>query len=381
MSEPRARRARSGDASGGTSQVNGPRGSRAAGIAPRIALVALTSSAVAVTILALSVWIVGGDQFTRLMVQAGASADHAHDMFDQSVTTVLFITLAIAVIASGGLAVVLSRRIARPIADVGAAARRIADGDYAARVPREGPDELVGLADSFNQMAESLAEQERMRRDFIANAAHELRTPLTNLEGYLEGLRDGVITADRSTYESLLEEAERLVRLAQSLDDLAEGDRSARPARPTEIDLSAQLGAAVELVRPGLESRRIDLQRAWPARLAASADVDQLAQVLANLLQNAVRYTPDGGRVTVGAEARADSIVVSVANTGDGIPSADLPHVFERFYRVEKPRDRAHGGAGIGLAIVKQLVEGWGGHVGAESTGAETRFWFSVRSA
>ncbi len=348
------------------------------GLALRIALVALVSSAVALVILATSVWVLGGDAFARLMIEHGAPTDNARGMFNQSVTAVVIITLVIAVIASAVLAMVLARRLARPIADVGAAARRIADGDYAIRVPREGPEELLSLADSFNQMAESLAEQERMRRDFIANAAHELRTPLTNLEGYLEAMRDGIIAADRSAYDSLLEEAERLVRLARSLDQLAEGDRSTKPSQPVDIDLAAQLATAVELARPAFEARHLTVERHWPTPLPARADPDPLAQVLANLLQNAARYTADGGRVAVTAEAQPTSILITVTNTGDGIPAEDLPRVFERFYRVEKSRDRALGGAGIGLAVVKQLVEAWGGRVGAESGGGETRFWFSL---
>ena len=344
----------------------------------RIALVALASAAVAIGILAVGVWMVGGDTFARLMVESGASAEHAHAMFDHSLGTVLLVTIAVAAVAAIILALVLSRMLARPLAEVAAGARRVAEGDYAARVPREGADELVSLADSFNQMAASLEEGERLRRDLIANAAHELRTPLTNLEGYLEALRDGVITVEPGTYDSLLEEVERLARLARSLDALAEGDRATHPTTPIELDLAIQLAAAAELARPTFESKGIDLLRAWPESLPARADPDQLAQVLANLLQNAVRYTPPGGRVTLTAEARPDTLLVSVVNTGEGIPAADLPHVFERFYRVEKSRDRARGGAGIGLAIVKQLVEGWGGRVGAESEPERTRFWFSL---
>ena len=183
--------------------------------------------------------------------------------------------------------------LARPLADVGSAARRVAEGDYAARVPREGPEELASLADSFNQMAASLQRQETMRRDFIANAAHELRTPLTNLQGYLEALRDGVIVADRATYESLWEEAERLVRLSRSLDALAEGDAATGPPELVDLDLVAadphrdRPGAA----RPG--AGRPDRRRpSCPTSLPARANPDQLAQVLANLLSNAARYTP-----------------------------------------------------------------------------------------
>jgi signal transduction histidine kinase len=268
--------------------------------------------------------------------------------------------------------------LARPLAEVGGAARRIAEGDYAARVPRQGPEELASLADSFNQMAASLERQEQMRSDFIANAAHELRTPLTNLQGYLEALRDGVITADRATYESLWEEAERLVRLSHSLDALAEGDASTSQAQLVEIDLVAAVRAALELAQPTLERAGLTIEVELPDHLPARANPDQLAQVLANLLSNAAHYTPRGGTVTVRAERRPADLLVSIVNTGEGIPPDDLVRVFERFYRVEKSRDRARGGAGIGLAIVKQLVEAGGGRVGAESRDGQTRFWFSL---
>ncbi len=348
------------------------------GIATRIALAALASAALGLLILALGVTLVGGQVFTDLMMKAGDTAEHARAMYDRSVTTVVIAAILVAGLASVGLAIVMARMLARPLREVGAAARRIADGDYAARVPREGPEEIASLADSFNQMAASLEEQERMRRDFIANAAHELRTPLTNLQGYLEALRDGVIVADRSTYESLWDEAERLVRLSRSLDALAEGDAAAGAPALEPIDLAAAVRSAVELAQPSIERAGLGLTIDVPQPLAARANPDQLAPVLANLLSNAVRYTPAGGSVTVRAERRPGDLLVSVTNTGEPIPADDLDHVFERFYRVEKSRDRARGGAGIGLAIVKQLVESGGGRVGAESTGGQTRFWFSL---
>jgi two-component system sensor histidine kinase BaeS len=350
----------------------------ARGIATRIALAALVSAGAGLVILAVGVTVVGGDLFRALMVEAGDSADHAQAMYDRSVTTVVLAAAVVAGIASIVLAIVMARMLARPLAEVSGAARRIAEGDYAARVPRDGPEELAGLADSFNQMAASLERQEAMRRDFIANAAHELRTPLTNLQGYLEALRDGVITADRATYESLWDEAERLVRLSHSLDSLAEGD--AATARPPleELDLAAAIRAALDLAQPTLERAELHLDVDVPERLPAHADPDALAQILGNLISNAARYTPAGGTVTVRAEQGAMDRRVSISNTGDGIPPADLERVFERFYRVEKSRDRALGGAGIGLAIVKQLVEAGGGRVGAESSDGQTRFWFSL---
>jgi two-component system, OmpR family, sensor histidine kinase BaeS len=348
------------------------------GIATRIALAALASAAVGLGILALGVTVVGGQVFTDLMMKAGDSAEHARAMYDQSVSTVVIAAVLVAALASVGLAIVMARMLARPLREVGAAARRIADGDYAARVPREGPEEIASLADSFNQMAASLEEQERMRRDFIANAAHELRTPLTNLQGYLEALRDGVIVADRSTYASLWEEAERLVRLSRSLDALAEGDAASGTPDLETLDLAAAIRSAVELVQPSIERAGLSLTLTVPDTLPARANPDHLAQVLANLLSNAVRYTPAGGAVTVRAERRPGDLLVSVANSGEPIPPDDLDRVFERFYRVEKSRDSSRGGAGIGLAIVKQLVEAAGGRVGAESMDGQTRFWFSL---
>jgi len=202
------------------------------------------------------------------------------------------------------------------------------------------------------------------------------------LQGYLEALRDGVLTADRATFVSLHEEVDRLVRLSRALDALAEGDTEARATEAIhEIDLREAIASAVELHSAALERRALHVDLDLPPTLRGRADPDHLDQVLANLLQNAVRYTPEGGRVSVAAERRSFDVLVSITNTGGGIPPEDLAHVFERFYRVDKSRDRSSGGAGIGLAIVKSLVELGGGRVGAESSPGQTRFWFSLPAA
>jgi signal transduction histidine kinase len=348
------------------------------GIAFRIALAAVVSVIVGVAIVAVGVTVMGGDAFTELMRLHGDDTESARRMFDDSVTRVVFVAVAVGILAAGVLAALFARRLARPLGDISRGARRIAEGDYQARVPREGPEELASLADSFNQMAASLEAQQRVRRDFIANAAHELRTPLTNLKGYLEALRDGVVPADAATFESLLEEADRLVRLSRSLDTLAESDASTVPPASVEVDVAGAIRSAADLARPSFARAALSLTVEVPGALPARANPDQLAQVLANLLQNALRYTPAGGRVTINAQQRRADVLIAVTNTGDGIPAADLPRVFERFYRVDKSRDRASGGAGIGLAIVQQLVESAGGQVGVESREGLTRFWFSL---
>ncbi len=366
--------------SSGGERSHGHRPAFGRGLAWRIALVGIASTLVTVGIVFVGIWAFRNELAHVVMdaMDQGESAEHAYAMFDDSVRELLFFAIGVAGVASILLAVVLSRMIARPLADIGAAARRVAGGDLGTRVPRAAPDELASLADSFNQMAAELEESERQRRDIIANTAHELRTPLTNLEGYLEAIRDGVIEPDQSTYESLLEETERLVRLARSLDDLALGDAAHKTAHPTEVDLAALMRAAAELTRPTFDARGLRLERRWTEPLPATADSDQFAQVLVNLLQNAARYASPGGTVVLAAEQRGDTVLVSITNSGESIPAEDLPRLFERFYRVEKSRDRARGGVGIGLAIVKQLVEGWGGRVGAESSSGLTRFWFSL---
>jgi signal transduction histidine kinase len=350
---------------------------RRGGIALRIAAAIFGVAGLTLAILAAGVLGLGYLAFARLMIEHGESADSARQMFAATVTPVFVVAAAAAVLVGLALSFYLAARITSPIEVVGAAARRVAEGDLRTRVPRAGPPEVAQLADSFNQMADSLEEQERMRAELIANFAHELRTPLTNLRGYLEAMRDLVMEPSPEVFDSLREEVERLDRLSRSLDALAEGERIGQP-EPVDVDLEGAIRTAAELARPALERSGIGLRLEVPSGLRARASADHLAQVLGNLLQNAGRYTRDGGTVTISARAEADTVLVSVTNTGEGIPSEDLPHIFERFYRVDKSRDRASGGAGIGLAIVKQLVEAAGGRVGVETGDGSTRFWFSL---
>ncbi|MBI2763259.1 MAG: HAMP domain-containing protein [Chloroflexi bacterium] len=346
------------------------------GIAARIALAALTVAAIGVAVVAVGVLRVGAESFAALMVAAGDTVEDANAMFDASVSVVFGIALAIAAVVAVAMAAVFARMIARPIQRVARGAEQVAAGDLTVRVPDGGPHEVQSLATAFNTMADRLEEQEMLRREFVVNASHELRTPLTNLQGYLEALRDGVLPPDPAIFDSLREEVDRLGRLAASLDILA-GAEGERP-QPTAVDVGAIVRAAAELAAPTLARRSIGLRVDAAGGLVVQARQDELAQVMANLLQNAARYTPAGGMVRVEASSAPDGVLVRVANTGSPIPPDDLPRVWERFYRVEKSRARDLGGAGIGLAIVRRLVEDAGGRVGAASDEAMTTFWFRL---
>jgi signal transduction histidine kinase len=351
-------------------------------ISTRIALAALLVAAVTLAIVAIGVVRVGGDAIAALMVAAGDSADHARDMFNRSVAVVVLVAAIVGVVAGLALAAVLAGRIARPIERLAATAERTAAGDLRTRVPEEGPAEVRALAGAYNMLVDRLAEQDEIRREFVVNASHELRTPLTNLQGYLEALRDGVLPPEPATFDSLREEVDRLTRLAASLDLLAGAD--APPPQAVALDLAAAVRSAVDLATPGFARRSIDVRTDLADDVVVMTRADELAQVLANLLQNAIRYTPPDGSVAVevGLDGRRDAggnqAVVRITNSGPGIPAADLHRVWERFYRVEKSRSREAGGAGVGLAIVKRLVESAGGSVGASSEPDRTTFWFSL---
>ena len=343
-------------------------------------MASLVVAAVSIAILAVGVLRVGGDAFAALMMAAGDSADHAREMFDTSVAGVVAITAIVAALVAVTLALFLARMLARPIERLAEAADRVAADGPVERVPETGPAELQRLAAAYNAMAERLDEQESLRREFIVNASHELRTPLTNLQGYLEALRDGVIEPEPRVFDSLREEVDRLTRLAASLDVLAGAPWTALQAERADVDVAAAVRAATELVAPALARRGITLDVRAALPVYAHVRPDALTQALANLLQNADRYTPDGGRVTVATERVTGGIGEAVAgeiivgNSGPGIPPEALPRVFDRFYRVEPSRDRARGGAGVGLAIVRQLVQADGGLVSATSADGWTAF-------
>jgi signal transduction histidine kinase len=299
--------------------------------------------------------------------------------FLHGVHRVLIASSVIAAAVAMLLAWILVRRLVRPISDMMLLAERIAAGDYAQRVATQGPDELVRLAESLNRMAASLERIEALRRDLVANVAHELRTPLSTLQGYLEGLRDGIVPVSRDTLASLHEEVLRLVRLVDTLQQLSRFDARVPGLQRTWFDVTVLAQQIASLYHPELSARNLRVTVVEDApRAEVEADLDLVGQALRNLLDNALRYASTGTDITVRAARFDRGVRLAVENLGEAIAPEDLPHIFERFYRGEKSRSRDTGGAGIGLALVQEIARAHGGDVGAESAQGRTTVWLTL---
>ncbi len=264
----------------------------------------------------------------------------------------------------------LSRSLTAPLNRLAQAARAIGARDLSYRVPEEGTEEIREVARAFNEMAEGLERAERLRRNLLADVAHELRTPLTVLQGSLRAILDDVYALDKEEVARLYEQTRTLHRLVDDLHQLAQAEARQLPLNRRPLDLAGLVQEVTGLFAPLAEDRGVDLQvELASAPLWVDGDRERLAQVLHNLLNNALRHTPPGGRIWVRARPQGDSICLEVADTGEGIPAEDLPYIFERFYRTDRARSRDEGGAGLGLAIVRALVEAHGGRVEAHSPG------------
>lgn len=262
----------------------------------------------------------------------------------------------------------LFRWITRPLSDLRQAAETVSQGELSARVPETSIDELGALAKSFNQMIARLDDQQRLRKQMVADIAHELRTPLSVMQATLEAMLDGVLKPDTSELRNLHSEARRLARLVDDLRTLSLADEGRLELELEPVDIGGLAEQVVGQTSSAAEARQITLQTDIEQSIPPiMADGDRLIQVLTNLLSNALRYTPENGHVTVRLMKTGSNLRLSVADDGPGIAPEDMPLVFERFWRGDKSRSRGSGGSGIGLAIARQLVEMHGGTVGVES--------------
>ena len=340
-----------------------------------VALVGTLTFLVAVSIIAPLIF---GNLMTGMMGQRrmmgmgdmGGMMESVSQAFGRTLLYSLLLAALMATATAATTGLFVARRITSPVRRMLEATRRISAGRYDERVPTGGDDEFGALSESFNAMAATLEETEQRRREFITDISHELRTPLSTLEGYMEGVMDGVVEPSEETWTLLYAETERMRRLVDDLGGLARAeagrlDLHVAPASPEEL-----VGRAVEGMIPLYAEKGVRLESAIPAETPpVLADSDRVVQVLTNLLSNALRHTPGGGHVTAGAETQKGRVLFRVSDTGEGIATDHLPHVFERFYRADRSRSRESGGAGLGLAISKALVEAMGGEMWAESEG------------
>ena len=262
----------------------------------------------------------------------------------------------------------IARGMTQPLRDMAAAARRMETGDYSVRVQTRSRDEVGQLAAAFNRMSSELMTLEQSRRDLVANVSHELKTPITAIRAHLENILDGVEGTEPATLAVMLGQVERLGRLVDQLLELSRLESGEVAIQPEPLALHPLVDRLLSEIEVAIPGRALELDNEVPDDLpAVLADPERVHQVLFNLVDNAIRFTPDGGRVTVSARDVDGSVHVSVADTGSGIPPEHLPRLFERFYRVDHARAREEGGTGIGLAIARSVVEAHGGTIAAES--------------
>jgi len=301
----------------------------------------------------------------------------AHGRFIEAIHQHMFWGVFSALLFTLLFTYLLTSWVLRPLLQITAITKKVADGNYSERVNVLSRYEGGQLADAFNHMADNLETVEQLRKNMVADISHELRTPLTNLRGYLEGLSDAVIPPTRETFQMLEQEVLRLVNLVADLQQLARADAARAFLDCRELSLHELLTQIMDLYRPNFQEKELDVQ--WqlePESDIVSADRDKLLQAIRNLVDNAWKYTPRRGIVTISSQRTADGVKTSFTNSGSTIPAKDIPYLFERFFRADRSRSRNPGGAGIGLAIVKELIEAHGGSVGARSEDNVTQVWF-----
>jgi len=319
----------------------------------------------------------------------GPSARGALGSPEQSFLDQLRLSLVVAALLAGVVGIILgllvSRTLAAPLNDLARAAQAFASRDWDRRVRVSGTDEIAEVAREFNEMADGLQRAETQRRNLVADVAHELRTPLTVLQGNLRAMLDDVYPLERSEIATLYDETRLLSRLVDDLRELALAEAGPSTLNLQRVNIGETLQRAVAGFLAAADAQNIRIKAECTGELWVRADPDRLAQVIRNLVANALRHTPGGGEIAL--QCSADSkqpgfVTVRVEDTGEGIPLEDLPRVFDRFYRGDKSRTRTSSGAGLGLAIAKAWVEAMGGKIGvASERGRGSQFWFTLPRA
>lgn len=328
-----------------------------------------------------------GPSMSGMMGDNGLMGSSMYGNFQAGVMEALAWASLAATLAALVVSWFVSRQVVTPLQRMMRASQRIADGHYEERVEvpgnigRDELDELAQLALRFNQMAARLNQTETMRRQLIGDVAHELRTPLTVIKGTMEGLMDGVLPAEGETYQQVHQEVDRLQRLVADLQELSRVESGAVPLNLEPVAVDRLVKTVTERMDHLFDDKDVKLHTHFADPLPpVQGDADRLIQVLVNVVGNALKYTPAGGQVEISARRQDGFVVLAVQDTGIGITAEHLPHVFTRFYRVDKSRARASGGSGIGLTIAKSIVEAHGGRTWVESQGSGkgSTFFFTL---
>ncbi|MBU4337249.1 MAG: HAMP domain-containing protein [Actinobacteria bacterium] len=345
------------------------------GIAARL----MVAMALVLVSAALAAWMaagaVGPGLFHRHMAQAenspGTAVEHAESAFASASAVTLAVALSAALLTALVATIVLARRIGTSLGSLSAAAGQVAAGRFDIRLaqPHIGA-EFDELAIAFNAMSARLDQDEGRRRRLMADVAHELRTPVATIAAYIDALEDGVQDLNAQTVDVLRAQTSRLTRLATDLAAVTQAESGALRLDEQPVAPGALVEAALSAARGRADTAGLVLVgEVAPDVPVLWVDRDRIGQVLGNLLDNAIRHTRPGGQVSIRVQRRSPYVRFTVTDTGEGIAPEHLPHVFERFYRVDTARDRAHGGSGIGLAITKALVQAHGGTIVAHSSG------------
>ncbi|MAT97064.1 MAG: two-component sensor histidine kinase [Anaerolineaceae bacterium] len=316
------------------------------------------------------------------------------ESFTQTVNEVLLVAASLAFVTAVVVSTFVTRRIVKPVQEMKSASQRIADGRYEERVQVNGEDELAELGRSFNRMAHELAQTEERRRQLIGDVAHELRTPLSSIKGVMEGLQDGVLESEPETFANVEREVNRLQRLVRDLEELSKAEAGQIQLEKELVNPKELVETAVARLRPQFADKQVRLStEVSPDLPPITIDPARITQVLLNLLGNALQYTSSGGQVTIQCSISSKQLpmndehylpntdhhlLITVTDTGIGLTADQLPHIFERFYRVDKSRSRAGGGSGIGLTISKHLVEAHNGRLTVTSSGLNQGSTFTI---
>jgi signal transduction histidine kinase len=320
----------------------------------------------------------------RGAVFVSAPASSIVQVFSIFLQGIMLITMFILALSSA-MIFFISQRFTRPLKDMAVAARRFAMGDFSARVAVTGNDEIADLAKSFNYMADSMEKLESLRSEFIANVSHELKTPMTTISGFVDGILDGTIPRDKEAdyLEIVSGEIHRLSRMVAKLLLATRLQSGKQDLNITSLDICSLISSVVVGAEQAIEAKNMNVDISFPQdRLFVNGDADALTQVVTNLVDNAVKYGNEGGKISVTVARRNDRVYVTVFNTGKGVKPEDIPYIFDRFYKADRSRGMDKNSTGLGLYIVKSILKNLKQEIFAESEyGKWIRFTFTLEAS